>query len=209
MSCQKYRDALVALARQAGEPEEVEQARAHLDTCEACRRRLAEQQALTAGLRALAEASRHEQPSDALEGRLMAKFDEERTHAAALPAAGAGAWLRWWPAAAAAALAVGVAAWWPAAGPQRAPAPLPASAPPGIIELAGFQPLPQAVGLPDFDSGEIVRTEIAVNALPVYGVRIPPDAATAAVTVDFLVGQDGQPRMIRLVAEDSQDARSK
>ena len=93
--------------------------------------------------------------------------------------------------------------------PQRGPVPLTASAPSVTIELAGFQPLPQAVGLPDFDSGEIVRTKIAVNALPVYGVRIPPDAAVAAVTVDFLVGQDGQPRMIRLVTEESQDARSR
>jgi hypothetical protein len=209
MTCQKYRDALVALARQAGEPEELERVRAHLESCDACRQKFDNQQALTAGLQALAEASRHEQPPDALEGRLMTIFDQERAHAATQPAVRPGVWLRWLPAAAAAALAIGAAAWWLAGGPPRTPAPQPASAPAGIIELAGFQPLPQAVGLPDLDSGKIVRTEIAVSALPVYGVRIPPDAAAAAVTVDFLVGQDGQPRMIRLVAEDPQDARSR
>jgi hypothetical protein len=209
MSCQKCRDAIVALARGTSEPQDLERVRAHLATCAPCRRRLQEQQALTAGLRALAEASRHEQPPDGLERRLMAMFDEERAQAVAAAGARPGGWLRWWPAAAAAALAVGAGAWWLAAGLQRGPAPLPAGPIPGIIELAGFQPLPQAVGLPDFDSGNIVRTRIAVNALPVYGVRIPPDAAVAAVTVDFLVGQDGQPRMIRLVTEEPQDARSR
>jgi hypothetical protein len=209
MSCQKYRDALVALAREAAGAGDLERTHAHLETCAACRRQLAEQRALTAGLRALAAATRNEQPPDALEDRLMAIFDEERSHALSSPAGRARTWLRWLPAAAAVALAAGAVAWWQAAGPQRPPAPRPAWPPPGIIELTGFHPLPQASGLPDFDSGEIVRTKVAVSALPVYGVRIPPDAAAAAVTVDFLVGQDGQPRMIRLVAEESQDARSK
>jgi hypothetical protein len=209
MSCRKYRDALFALARQTGESEGSDDARAHLETCDSCRRQFTEQKALTAGLRAVAEASRNEQPTDALEGRLMAMFDVERAHAVVPAAAPSGAWLRWWPAAAAAALAIGAAAWWQLAGLPRKPEPLPVRPVAGVIELTGFQPLPQAAWLPDFDSGEIVRTRIAVNALPVYGVRIPPDAAASAVTVDFLVGQDGQPRMIRLVAEDSQDARSR
>jgi hypothetical protein len=209
MSCQKHRDAIVALARGTGEALDLERARAHVATCEPCQRRLEEQEALTAELRALAEESRLLQPSDALEGRLMATFGEERARASTSPTGRPGAWLRWWPAAAAAALAIGAATWWLAAGHQRAPAPATASAPSVTIELAGFQPLPLAAWLPDFDSGEIVRTKIAVNALPVYGVRISPDAAAAAVTVDFLVGQDGQPRMIRLVEEDSQDSRSR
>jgi hypothetical protein len=209
MSCQKYRDAIVALARGTSESRDLERARAHVATCEPCRRRLEEQQALTARLRALAQAGRREEPPDALELRLMAMFHEEHAHAIVPVSGRPGAWLRWWPAAAAAALAIGAAAWWQVAGAPRTPAPLRAAPPPGIIQLMGFQPLPQAVGLTDFDSGEIVRTKIAVNALPVYGVRIPPDAAVAAVTVDFLFGQDGQPRMIRLVTEEPQDARSR
>jgi predicted anti-sigma-YlaC factor YlaD len=206
MSCQKYQDALVALARREGDPSDHDQVRAHLDECGSCRRRFDEQEALTAGLRALAEASRHEHPSDALEAHLMASFDEERTRAAAPAAMRPGVWLRWWLAAAAAVLAVLAAAWWQVA---RTPAPLPAAPFVGVIELTGFQALPQAAALPDFDSGEVVRTEIAVSALPVYGVGIPPDAPAAAVKVDLLVGQDGQPRAIRLVPDESLDSRSR
>lgn len=205
MSCRKFRDPLVALARGAGEPQDRERIRAHFETCPSCRRTFDDQQALTAGLRELAASSRDAQPTDALEDRLLARFDEERARTPA-PAA---AWLRWWPAAAAAALAIAAATWWQLAGTPRATAPLPAAPRPVVIELAGFQPLPQSATLPDFDSGEIVRTEVALNALPVYGVRIPPDAAAATVTVDFLVAQDGQPRMIRLVTEDEQDTRSR
>jgi anti-sigma factor ChrR (cupin superfamily) len=209
MRCEKHRDALIALARGEGNARDRDEARAHLDACASCRQQFADQAALTAALRSLAEASRHEQPSDALGTRLMARFDDERAHAAAPTAGWPGTRLRWWPAAAAAVLAVGVAAWWLATGPSRPSPPVPAGPASRVIVLTGFQPLPQAAALPDFESGEIVRTQIAVAALPVYGVGIPPDAAAASVTVDFLVGQDGQPRMIRLAAEESQDARSR
>jgi hypothetical protein len=211
VSCQKYQDALVALARREGEAGDYDHARAHMEECASCRRRFSEQQALTARLRALAEASRHERPSDALEARLMAVFDEERTRATspALAEVRPGAWLRWRPAAAAAVLVIGAAAWWLASRTPPTPPPLPAAPVAAVIELTGFQALPQAAALPDFDSGEVVRTEIAVSALPVYGVEIPPDAPAAAVQVDLLVAQDGQPRAIRLVTDESPDSRSR
>jgi hypothetical protein len=63
----------------------------------------------------------------------------------------------------------------------------------------GFVPLPGAAALPVFESGQIVRMELPVTALPLYGVEIPPDARHNPVHADFLVGQDGQPRAIRLV----------
>jgi hypothetical protein len=63
----------------------------------------------------------------------------------------------------------------------------------------GFVSLPAAASLPDFERGEIVRLEIALAALPIYGVEIPPDAVNRPVQVDVLVGQDGHPRAIRLV----------
>jgi hypothetical protein len=44
-----------------------------------------------------------------------------------------------------------------------------------------------------------VRVGIPITSLPNYGVEIPPDATTAAIQADFLVGQDGRPRAIRLV----------
>ena len=61
-----------------------------------------------------------------------------------------------------------------------------------------FVALPAAVGLPDFESGVIVRMEMPAAALPSYGIEIVPDAK-APVEADLLIGQDGQARAIRLV----------
>jgi hypothetical protein len=63
----------------------------------------------------------------------------------------------------------------------------------------GFVELPGAVGLPDFESGQIVRMEIPLTSLPTYGIEILPDARDRQVEADLLVGQDGQARAIRLV----------
>ncbi len=59
--------------------------------------------------------------------------------------------------------------------------------------------LPGAAGLPDFESGQIIRMEIPLTSLPTYGIEILPDAQGAPVAADLLVGQDGQARAIRLV----------
>lgn len=84
----------------------------------------------------------------------------------------------------------------PARRPERA-----AAADPGP-QFAGFVALPNAAALPYFESGHIVRIELAITELPSYGLDLPPDAAPAAVKADLLVGQDGLPRAIRLaVAE--------
>ena len=80
---------------------------------------------------------------------------------------------------------------------------------PRVLRPAGFVTIPSATGLPDFESGEIVRTHIPVSSLPVYGVEIPPDAVGTPVEADLLVGQDGQARAIRLVTTDSRDSRSR
>jgi hypothetical protein len=90
----------------------------------------------------------------------------------------------------------------PSAGPRpprRPPAPEP-------VQATGFVPLPAAAGLPDFESGEIVRIGISVTSLPNYGLEIP-SGADAAILADFLVGQDGQARAIRLVTADAQSPR--
>jgi hypothetical protein len=74
-----------------------------------------------------------------------------------------------------------------------------------------FLTLPGAAGLPDLESGSVVRVELPVAALPEYGVDIVPDPARSTVQADLLVGQDGQPRAIRLVGADesTQDTRSR
>lgn len=73
--------------------------------------------------------------------------------------------------------------------------------PPPFVRPAGFVELPGAVGLPDFESGQIIRLEIPLTSLPTYGIEILPDAQGTPVEADLLVGQDGQARAIRLVNE--------
>ena len=70
---------------------------------------------------------------------------------------------------------------------------------PAVVRPVGFVALPGAAGLPDFESGEIVRMEIPLTSLPTYGIEILPDAQGSPVEADLLVGQDGQARAIRLV----------
>jgi len=77
----------------------------------------------------------------------------------------------------------------------RPPAPRPADA-----RLNEFVPLPGAFALPDFESGRIVRMEVPLTGLPAFGIDLVPDAAPAAVEADFLIGQDGLPRAIRLAS---------
>jgi hypothetical protein len=70
---------------------------------------------------------------------------------------------------------------------------------PSLIRPVGFVELPGAAGLPDFESGQIIRMEIPLTSLPTYGIEILPDAQGSPVEADLLVGQDGQARAIRLV----------
>jgi hypothetical protein len=76
-----------------------------------------------------------------------------------------------------------------------------------IVRPAGFVELPNAAGLPEFESGTIVRLELPVASLPAYGIEIPAAADARPVEADLLVGQDGLTRAIRLVAR-SNDAGS-
>ncbi len=69
-----------------------------------------------------------------------------------------------------------------------------------IVRPAGFVELPGAAGLPQFESGTIVRLELPVASLPAYGIEIPAAADERPVEADLLVGQDGLTRAIRLVA---------
>jgi hypothetical protein len=68
-----------------------------------------------------------------------------------------------------------------------------------VLHPTGFVQLPAAAGLPAFESGQIVRVEIPVTSLPVYGVDILPDVVNRPVRAELLIGQDGLPRAIRLI----------
>ena len=72
------------------------------------------------------------------------------------------------------------------------------STPQAAVNDGGFITLPAAIGLPDFESGVIVRMELPQGALPAYGLEIVP-GAKMPVEADLLIGQDGQARAIRLV----------
>ena len=69
----------------------------------------------------------------------------------------------------------------------------------GVRERMGY---PAAVGLPELESGRILRVEIPAAMLPAYGLEVVPDAVTAPIPLDMLVGQDGQPRAVRLAGRD-------
>lgn len=71
---------------------------------------------------------------------------------------------------------------------------------PQAERLDGFVALPGAAALPDFESGRIVRLEVPWGALPAYGIALAPDAWSAPVQAEFLVGQDGVARAIRLAS---------
>ena len=75
-----------------------------------------------------------------------------------------------------------------------------------------FVRIPGAIGLPELESGTVLRMELPLTALPEYGLDIAPDAMRSSVEADVLVGQDGQPRAIRLVGIPdgvAQDSRSR
>jgi hypothetical protein len=48
------------------------------------------------------------------------------------------------------------------------------------------------------ESGELVRMDVPVSLLPALGVAVPADSV-ARVRADFILGQDGLPRAVRLV----------
>jgi hypothetical protein len=84
---------------------------------------------------------------------------------------------------------------------KNAHAPRPAQKPATarVVRPNGFVELPWTAGLPAFESGEIVRVEVAVASLPAYGFDIST-GTTRSVEADVLVGQDGLARAMRLVS---------
>jgi len=73
--------------------------------------------------------------------------------------------------------------------------------------LLRFVALPTAASLPRLESGRIVRLQLPMALLRPYGFDVVPEAASRLVEADVLVGQDGEPRAIRLVDPDSDSRR--
>ena len=152
------------------------------------------ERALIEGLKALADSTRTAAASPRVEATvlsLMAATAEQPQSKAATSAGGR--WYTW--AAAAALVLVSVSGAWLA---HRAERPGPA-----VIRPAGFVEIPGAGMLPPMESGSIIRVALPVGALPQYGLAIPAYAFEGLVDADLLVAQDGVPRAIRLIQDDS------
>jgi hypothetical protein len=62
-----------------------------------------------------------------------------------------------------------------------------------------FVSLPSGIGLPEPTQAMLIRTRIDTSSLRSYGLTPPPPGAPQTILADFLVGEDGLPRAIRLV----------
>ena len=62
----------------------------------------------------------------------------------------------------------------------------------------GFYPLPEAEALPAVENAMVVRVQLPVASLQLMGVPVNADGEVS-VQADFLLGQDGLARGVRLV----------
>ena len=62
-----------------------------------------------------------------------------------------------------------------------------------------FVSLPTGMGLPEPAQTMFIRTRITTSSLRNYGLASPPAGAPQTILAEFLVGEDGLPRAIRLI----------
>ena len=67
----------------------------------------------------------------------------------------------------------------------------------GSLEV--FIPLPVSEGLPPANELSLVRVRLLGSDLQQYGLEAPADAAAKTLLAEFVVGEDGLPRAIRIV----------
>jgi len=65
--------------------------------------------------------------------------------------------------------------------------------------LDEFVPLPASEGLPTAAELSVVRIKLRGSDLQQYGLQTPADAAGQTMLAEFVVGEDGLPRAIRIV----------
>jgi hypothetical protein len=100
----------------------------------------------------------------------------------------------------------------PTVRPSRRPAVRPRPRPaPKVPEIRSveFVALPGAASLPRFESGSIVRVDLPLSSLAAYGVDISTSGGKGPIKADLLVGQDGEPRAIRLVSHSTPSSFSR
>jgi hypothetical protein len=62
-----------------------------------------------------------------------------------------------------------------------------------------FFALPSSEGLPSPSEASVVRMQIHTDTLRQYGLELPPTAAPRTIVAEFIVGEDGLPRSIRIL----------
>jgi hypothetical protein len=70
---------------------------------------------------------------------------------------------------------------------------------PGWNSLDEFVALPVSEGLPPAAELSVVRMELRGSELQQYGLQAPADGAAQTLLAEFVVGEDGLPRAIRIV----------
>ena len=224
MNCVEFESLITDLVRDealATGPREA--ALAHAQACARCGARLADEQTLTTGLRALSLAYQDEQAPWNVEATLRATFAQaqrpapvRRRHlwipatiaAAALLAAGAGYWMthrsrvpdRSVIAELPTEPAVAVEP------PAGAVEPAPAAVQPVRAALASqrdglFFPLLYGDDLSGMEAGRVVRVRLPGTALASFGVPVSEERRTERVEAEVLLGEDGLARAIRFERE--------
>jgi hypothetical protein len=202
---------------------------AHARVCAECREQLSEAQSLTEALAALAAESAEAQAPPRVEANLLMAVRRRRQTpavrwqpwaaagiAAAVLFAAALVLPRWGgpsrtepqqitanqPAPPASAAE-------PAIVPQPArPAPRAAKKAPRqhapydlrrAVWATNFVPVPFSDGLMPYENAAVVRVQMPRSALASLGFPVSEDAAAQLINADLLIGQDGQPRAVRLI----------
>jgi hypothetical protein len=153
------------------------------------------ERALREGLKALADSTRDQRAGPRVEAAVLAamKGTADRRIGADRSEGRAGGFFAL---AAAAALVIASASGaWLASRVERPG--------PAAVHPTGFVEIPGAAALPPIESGSIIRIALPIGALPQYGLAIPGDVVSGQVDAELLVAQDGVPRAIRLVRDDS------
>jgi len=198
VTCREWTVELVECAR-AGQlpPPELQN---HIRYCARCAERWEDERRLSARFQAIREAAAARQPSAIRRQQLLLEF--ERAHQG-----GFRVWARWALSAAAVVLVVVAVShdWRYRAG---SPAPQPAallavpadSASDSAAGESGFVDVPYAPPLATGELVRVIRTELEPAALARMGMDVDW-ADGAEIPADILVGEDGFPRGVRVLAD--------
>jgi hypothetical protein len=194
MNCSGFEVLIVDLARDEARPAaEREAALAHAQVCGRCAGRLADERALTNGLRALVASTEEEQAPWTVEATLRRAFAQRPAAPAAPPRP---VWRRWAPLGAAAAivlLVISLGYRFSHSGGSEA------SREPLVASEAPFYPMLYGDDLSTLESGGVVRVRLPRGALASFGVTISEESRSDRIEADVLLGEDGLARAIRFV----------